>query len=110
MTPTNLLKKKKGSNKMEDNTNNTNNTNKIEDAKYNGYKNRATWNAVLWFNNDEPLYRMAIKAKSVKEIRDIFRFNYIMFKDFFDENAMFKSKLVSGIDWQEVYNNTGNRS
>jgi hypothetical protein len=30
-------------------------------AEYEGWKNRATWNCALCINNDEPLYRAAVK-------------------------------------------------
>lgn len=29
---------------------------------YNGWKNYATWNVVLWIDNEEPLYRAKVDA------------------------------------------------
>mgnify|MGYP001587550262 CR=1 FL=1 len=30
------------------------------DTKYNGWKNRQTWNVALWINNEENYYRAAV--------------------------------------------------
>lgn len=33
----------------------------MKETKYNGWKNRQTWNVALWIGNDEPLYRAAVR-------------------------------------------------
>ena len=34
----------------------------VDEAKYNGYRNRETWNVILWMMNEEPLYRSAVEV------------------------------------------------
>jgi len=34
--------------------------------KYNGWKNRQTWNVALWIGNDEGLYNLAKEGKDYK--------------------------------------------
>ena len=40
---------------------------------YNGYKNRTTWNAALWINNDYGYYRfvLGLTNSGVKEWKDV---------------------------------------
>lgn len=38
------------------------------ERKYNGYKNRETWNVVLWLMNDEGLYEIARKAPNYTKL------------------------------------------
>ena len=33
----------------------------MKDKEYNGWKNRQTWNVMLWLGNDEFLYGLAVK-------------------------------------------------
>ena len=70
-----------------------------DNKKVQGYRNWATWNVNLWFNNDQLLYNFMIKAKSANELKAIFNSEIDLFKDF-------KGKLKEheNIDWVEVYN------
>ena len=36
-----------------------------KDTSYNGWRNRSTWNVMLWINNDEYLYNKAVKFMAV---------------------------------------------
>ena len=71
-----------------------------DNKKYNGWKNWATWNVSLWFNNDELLYSWLCKAKSPGELKAIFNSEIDLFKDF---NGP-KDIELENIDWEEIYN------
>ena len=72
----------------------------MDNEKYNGWKNWATWNVSLWFNNDYFLYTQMRKAKSPHDLKVIFNTEYDLFKDFEG-----KDKEIENIDWQEIWDN-----
>ena len=77
----------------------------VKDTKeYNGWTNWATWNAALWFNNDEYLYRQAKQVKNQKELKVLFNSEIEVFSDFRG-----KKKEINNINWQEVFEGTGDR-
>jgi hypothetical protein len=39
--------------------------------KCNGWSNRQTWNVALWFDNDEPLYRLKVKWLRAHTLRAV---------------------------------------
>jgi len=39
---------------------------------YNGWKNYETWNVALWMQNDEPLYRRALRCRTYEEFAGYF--------------------------------------
>jgi hypothetical protein len=42
----------------------------MSDTTYNGWKNYDTWNASLWINNEEPMYRKAVQFMEENPNRD----------------------------------------
>jgi hypothetical protein len=70
----------------------------IKDNKeYNGWRNWATWNVMLWINNDEPLYRASRGIKTKNQAKIFFQNNYSSFVDFHDMHGE-----KQNIDWNEV--------
>ncbi len=81
----------------------------MDTKEYNGWKNWATWNTALWFNNDEFLYHLALEADTPKDIKVIFNSEIELFKDFYDEDDNLNWDEIENIDWLEVFNGTGDR-
>jgi len=71
-----------------------------DNKEYNGWRNWATWNVSLWFNNDRLLYSFIREAKTAKELKAIFNSEIDLFKDF---NGLGDPE-VKNIDWEEIYN------
>lgn len=70
--------------------------------RYNGWTNWQTWNVVLWFRNEEPLYRAYIDESNRQ------KFNAQRAKDFVLDlmpqgTPDMESKLsYRGVNWSEV--------
>jgi len=71
-----------------------------DNKEYNGWRNWATWNVSLWFNNDELLYSWLCRAKDGQELKAIFHSEIDLFKDF----AGLEDPELENIDWEEIYN------
>lgn len=76
---------------------------------YNGWTNRETWNASLWINNEEPLYRLArsiAREGFEREYKKIYTAGNLA-------NAMYEiwpdgktpdGDLLKNVDWLDVLN------
>ena len=62
-------------------------------AEYNGWKNYENWNVVLWLNNDEGLYNMAVEFMGDYEGND-------PYKDFILYIGLENAKTPDGVSWQ----------
>ena len=59
---------------------------------YNGWKNRATWNAALWINNDYELYTAAVAFMKAYT-------GSTPYKAFIDQRRLTKAKTPDNIAW-----------
>ena len=68
----------------------------MKTTEHNGWKNRQTWNVMLWINNDEPLYRAAVdfvrRCKAKGKTRGIYA-------RFIRNEGMQYDKTPDGIAW-----------
>lgn len=63
----------------------------MEEKNYNGWKNRETWNVMLWINNDEPLYRACVKYVEESKTPS--------YAGFIEHMGLVKSKTPDGVKW-----------
>jgi hypothetical protein len=61
-------------------------------AKYNGWKNRQTWNCALWIGNDEGLYRSAVDF--MKSYEGEYAYN-----DFIRSQDLSQATTPDGVHW-----------
>ena len=69
------------------------------DNTYNGWTNYETWNVALYINNEEPLYREAVRyAKQCDRLGEFVNYN-----DFADVISMlYGNKTADGVDWNDT--------
>lgn len=62
-------------------------------SEYNGWTNWDTWNASLWINNEEAIYREAVRTQSPEELKALV-IDFGLEGDGFD---------IDSVNWQEVW-------
>lgn len=72
---------------------------------YNGWSNHATWNASLWLNNDEQLYRnlqvLVMIAENVDQLTGLIE---KLCKDNWPSGKTPDGDLLSDVDFSEIAN------
>lgn len=75
------------------------------DETYNGHTNWDTWNASLWLNNDERMYRMAqwcAENLTVEYFQE--ECSVVLIRKGHDGKLVYGDDLdLENVDWQSVY-------
>jgi hypothetical protein len=70
------------------------------DTEYNGLTNKATWAASLWLNNDEAMYRRAVRDGDPSDI--VVRHVFTVLASSMAKHEVTKAGGVSTVNWQEI--------
>lgn len=69
----------------------------MTDTTYQGWKNWATWNAALWMDNEEPIYRAQKYCRTAQELKETF------FEYFPTGTPDMDPIDLCDIDWDEIF-------